>query len=258
MTDKELNDKLGAMHLRFLDDEENYARLMEEMMDYSDLVEDYGSAVVSALSDGLENRERYLAMEKALSSRSIIIEKRQLAKGERLTAADVEGQYHVVLCLDDESRHVVHFKRKQEQILYITMALCAFKNGLVDDIFLSDDPTVEEAILRLARMIYPRMKDDKLDSMLFNLKPDALFSESVQKMKAQVVKCADSTELPDEATWFVPYIHRYGQCNIYKMRMPLTQIIYPEEMQTILDALPDVSSQMKGIVKKRKSLRKRV
>ena len=67
MTDKELNYKLGAMHLRLLDDEENYARLMEEMMDYSDLVEDYGSAVVSALSDGLENRERFLAMEKALS-----------------------------------------------------------------------------------------------------------------------------------------------------------------------------------------------
>ena len=250
MKEKELTDKLGAMHLRFLDDEKNYSRLLSELEDYANTIEDYGSAVVSALAEGLNNRERYLKLENALSPRCIVIEKRQLEKGKRLSAADNEGLYHVVLCLDDETRHVVHFSRKQEQILYIITVLSAFKNGMCEDFFADYAFKYMDVFKRLAQKIYPLLGEKKLEDMIENLAPELYFSESVQKMKSPVEKCAKSTKLPDEQAWFLPYTQNIGRKKLYKMRLPLTKIVYPEEFQSIVDDLPDAADiiGLEGII----------
>lgn len=246
MKEKEIIDKLGAMHLRFLDDEKNYTRLLSELEDYVDLIDDYGGAVVSALAEGLNNRERYLKLENALSPRCIVIEKRQFEKGKRLSAADNEGLYHVVLCLDDETRHVVHFSRKQEQLLYIITLLSAFKNGMCEDFFADMSILYMDVFSQLAKKIYPLLNEKKIEDMIENLDPELYFSESVQKMKSPVEKCAKTTKLPDEQVWFVPYTQNLGRKKLYKMRLPLTKIIYPEEFQSIVDALPD-AAQMIGL-----------
>ena len=80
MTGKEINDKVGAMHFRFLDDEESYDTLLELLDDYSDRYDQYGKAVTAALEDGLQNMERYIKLENALSPRSIIIEKQEYSQ----------------------------------------------------------------------------------------------------------------------------------------------------------------------------------
>lgn len=241
MTQKELENKLGAMHLRFLDHEKNYAQLLKELNDYADLVEDYGSAVTSALAEGLNSYERFMNLDNALSPRCIVIEKRKFEKGKRLSPTDNEGLYHVVLYLDDETRHDVKFSRKQEQLLYITTLLSSFKNGMCEEFFAGNPNPYMDVHCQLAKMIYPLLNEDKIDDMIINLDPELYFSESIQKMKAPVVKCAKSTQLPDEQTWFVPYIKNIGRKKIYKMRIPPTKIIYPEEFQPIVDALPDAA-----------------
>ena len=96
MTEQELQNKIGAMHLRFLDDQKHYAEFVNLLMDYSESSDNYGQAVTSALRDGLANSEHYLRMESALSPRSIVIEKRKVAKGMNISKADVEGCYRVM------------------------------------------------------------------------------------------------------------------------------------------------------------------
>ena len=73
MTEKEINDKVGAMHFRFLDDEESYNTLLELLADYSNSYDQCGKAITAALEDGLQNMERYIRLENAFSPRSIII-----------------------------------------------------------------------------------------------------------------------------------------------------------------------------------------
>ena len=162
MTQKELENKLGAMHLRFLDHEKNYAQLLKELNDYADLVEDYGSAVTSALAESLNNYERFMNLDNALSPRCIVIEKRKFEKGKRLSA-DNEGLYHVVLYLDDETRHDVKFSRKQEQLLYITTLLSSFKNGMCEEFFAGNPNPYMDVHCQLAKMIYPLLNEDKID-----------------------------------------------------------------------------------------------
>ena len=60
MTEKEISDKIGAMHLRFKDDEKNYAKLFNLLEEYHQLSDHYGLAVKTALEDGLKNYERYM------------------------------------------------------------------------------------------------------------------------------------------------------------------------------------------------------
>ena len=85
MTKEELQNKIGAMHFRFLDDQKHYAEFVNLLMDYQEQSDNYGQAVVSALRDGIDNIERYMNMESALSPRSIIIERRKVAKGIKIS-----------------------------------------------------------------------------------------------------------------------------------------------------------------------------
>ena len=127
MTEKEISDKIGAMHLRFKDDEKNYAKLFNLLEEYHQLSDHYGLAVKAALEDGLKNYERYMDLEREISPRSIIIEKKSDSETKKIKKSDAEGYYRVVFILDDGSREVVHFGRKQSHLLYILILLCQMK-----------------------------------------------------------------------------------------------------------------------------------
>ena len=57
MTEKEIKDKVGALHQRLLDDEENYVKLINLLEEYQELSDQYGLMVSAALKDGLKNYE---------------------------------------------------------------------------------------------------------------------------------------------------------------------------------------------------------
>lgn len=76
MTEKDIHDKIGAMHQRFLDQEDQYVELLNLLAEYSDVSGYNGYTVVSALRNGLKDYERYLKLDSALSPRSIVIEKK--------------------------------------------------------------------------------------------------------------------------------------------------------------------------------------
>ena len=111
MTDKEIKDKIGALHQRLLDDEENYVKLLNLLEEYQELSEHYGLAVTSSMRDGLKNYEHYLKLESALSPRSIIIEKKGDPATKKVKKSDAEGYYRLAFIMDDGSRQVVHFGR---------------------------------------------------------------------------------------------------------------------------------------------------
>ena len=50
MTEKDIEHKVGAMHFRFLDDEDSYDTLLELLNDYSGRYDQYGKAVTAALT----------------------------------------------------------------------------------------------------------------------------------------------------------------------------------------------------------------
>lgn len=129
---KEKNrQKVGALHLRLMDDENAYSEMLAHLVNYDKDNKNYTEDVLTALRDGLVNYERYLEMENALSPRCIKIVKRSGV--EKLNAADTEGAYHVVLHFDDDTETVVHFSRKSEQLLYMLIVMCSMKNGYVSE-----------------------------------------------------------------------------------------------------------------------------
>ena len=128
---KEIQDKVGALHLRLMDDEANYHDIVGHMAYYHKDNANYSEDLLNALRDGLKNQERYMNLQNALSPRCIKIVKRP--EGEKYTAADTEGAYHVVFHFDDDSETIVHFSRKSEQLLYMLMVMTSFKNGYITD-----------------------------------------------------------------------------------------------------------------------------
>ena len=128
---KEIQDKVGALHLRLLDDETNYRDIIGHMAYYLKDNEHYSEDLLNALRDGLENHERYLNLQNALSPRCIKIVKRP--EGGKYSAADTEGAYQVVFHFDDDSERIIHFSRKSEQLLYMLMVMCNFKNGYITE-----------------------------------------------------------------------------------------------------------------------------
>lgn len=242
MITEEINNKIGAMHFRFLDDEESYATLIQHLIDYYDLYEHFGQAVTTALVDGLENIERYIKLENALSPRSIIIEKQEV------NSRDTEGAYHVVFVMDDESRYVVHFNRKQDQLLYILILLCSLKNGLLSDFFRYEariTTPVQETISRLVTMVYPYMKEKSVKQMVKDLSPDNSFTGIVQNMKGPIDGCLHKLGLSDDLYWFMPSVTNLKRKRLYRMHIPQTSIICPEEFQPIVAALPDAADYLK-------------
>lgn len=103
MTVKEIYDKIGAMHLRFQDEEDNYVQLMNLLMEYQEHSDQYGLMASAALKDGLKNYERYLKLDSALSPRSIIIEKKGDPATKKVKKSDAEGYYRVAFIMDDGS-----------------------------------------------------------------------------------------------------------------------------------------------------------
>ena len=128
MTEQELQNKIGAMHLRFLDDQVHYEEFVNVLMCYSESSDNYGQSVTAALRDGLTNSERYFRMESAISPRSIVIEKK--SKGLNVSKADIEGCYSLCFILDDERKLKMHFDRKLSHLLYILNSPLFFKKRL--------------------------------------------------------------------------------------------------------------------------------
>ena len=239
MTERELQNKIGAMHLRFLDDQEHYAEFVNLLMYYAESSDNYGQAVTSALRDGLANSERYLKMESALSPRSIVIEKRKVAKGLNISKADVEGNYCVYFILDDERKIKMRFDRKQSHLLYILILLCSLKNGLLADFFLTEDNVT--TVIQLIKLIYPYMDDKSARLMAKELASNRSFSDILQKMKVPLVDCLQQANIAGDLYWFMPYAVNLEKKRLYKMHIPQPQIVSPPEFLPIIDSLSDVS-----------------
>ncbi len=244
MTNKEIHDKVGAMHQRFLDQEDKYVELLNLLAEYSDMTNYNGHTVVSALKSGLKDYERYLELDGALSPRSIIIESKGDPATKKVKKADSEGYYRVAFIMDDGSRHVVHFGRKQTHLLYILFLLCSHKNGLLADIFSFEERQVTpvlETVARLVQMIYPQTSDTVALQIAKDLSPDHSFSDTLQKMKAPVMDCLKKAQAFDDQYWFMPDAVNLKKKQLYRMHLPHTNIICPPEFQCIIDALPDAA-----------------
>ena len=252
MTEKEIQDKIGAMHQRFLDQDDKYVQLLNLLAEYSDLSDDNGHAVISALRDGLKDYERYLRLDSALSPRSIVIEKKGDPETKKVKKSDAEGYYRVALIMDDGSRHVVHFGRKQTHLLYILFLLCSQKNGLLADFFSFEDRQVTpvmETVAQLVKIIYPQTSDAVALQMVKDLSPDHSFSDTLQKMKAPLVHCLRKANSYNEQYWYMPDAVNQKKKQLYQIRMPQANVICPPEFQPIIEALPDAADilQQDGI-----------
>lgn len=248
MTDKELNDKLGAMHLRLLDDSKSYGVFVSLLMDYAETFEDYGSAVIKALREGLENAERYLNMESALSPRAIMIEKRQVAKGLSISKADAEGFYRISFLTDDERKIKIRFDRKQSQLLYILFLMCYQKNGLLADFFIykkEDNTPVLKKVVELIQLIYPHMDEHDAMKMAKDLASDRTFTDCLQKLKASLTDSLRRAKLSDDLYWFMPYAENLSKKQLYKLHIPQANIYFPEEFLSIIEAMPDACEYLK-------------
>ena len=244
MTEKEIRDKIGAMHQRFLDQEERYVELLNLLAEYSDMSGYNGHTVVLALRNGLKDYERYLQLDSALSPRSIIIEKKGDSENQKVKKSDAEGYYRVVFITDDGSQHVVHFGRKQTHLLYILFLLCSQKNGLLADFFSFEDRQVTpvlEIVAQLVKMIYPHTSDTVALQMAKALSPSHSFSDTLQKMKAPLTKCLETANSLDDLYWFMPEAVKQKKKLLYQLHMPQANIICPPEFQSIIDALPDAA-----------------
>ena len=239
MTEKECRDKIGAMHLRFMDHPRYYAECVNLLSDYSEQSANYGNDVTSALRNGLDNADRYLQMESAISLRSVVIEKRKMSKGLTLSKKDVEGNYRLSFILDDGSKLKMRFDRKQSHLLYILIVLCSWKNGLLADFFLSDDHL--DTVIQLIQLIYPHMDDRSARLMARELSPNHSFSDIFQKMKAPLNKCLRDARKNDDLYWFMPYAVNLEKKRLYKMRLPQPQMVFPPEFAPIIKALPDAN-----------------
>ena len=252
MTEKEIQDKIGAMHQRFLDDVDKYSELLNLLAEYSDMSGYNGHTVVSALRDGLKDYERYLKLDSALSPRSIVIEKKGDPATKKVKKSDAEGYYRVAFIMDDGSRHVVHFGRKQTHLLYILFLLCSQKNGLLADIFRFEERKVTpvlEAVAQLVKLIYPQTTEMVALQMAKDLSPDHSFSDTLQKMKLPLLDCLREAHAYPDQYWYMPEAVNYKKKQLYQLHMPKTNIICPPEFQPIIDALPDAAEilQQEGI-----------
>ena len=126
------------------------------MLDYIKTYKEHmPDEVFRALEDGLKSHERMANMENALSSRFIRIERREK---DRIYDTETEGYYQVVLGFDDGGEEPVHFDKKQDQLLYILMALCSLKNGLFADFFKKTETDIREVVSRLIDLIWPNAR----------------------------------------------------------------------------------------------------
>lgn len=237
MTEQELQNKIGAMHLRFFDDQEHYEEFVNLLMCYSESSDNYGQTVTAALRDGLTNSERYFRMESAISPRSIVIEKKN--KDLNVSKADIEGSYSLYFILDDERKLKMHFDRKLSHLLYILILLCSLKKGLLADFFLSEDNL--HTVIQLIKLIYPHMDEKPARLMAKELASNRSFSDILQKMKAPLGDCLRQAQIADDLYWYMPYAVNLEKKRLYKVHIPQPQIVCPPEFLPIIETLPDAS-----------------
>ena len=237
--------KTGALHLRLMDNEELYSDMLAYLIYYYKDNEHYTNDVLSALEDGLENYSRFQKLDNALSPRFIKIEKRTLRKGEKLKANDTEGAYHIIFHFDNEKEEVVHFKRKQEQLLYMLILLSSLKNGYTAE-FLRKPTKADDkynhmmvTARQLMEMVYPA--GGAKDSIFREMDPEVSFTDIIQKMRSVISSVIKKYGDPQEERWFMPYTLNVNKKRIYQMHMEPTKIIYPEELQAIVDAMPQAN-----------------
>ena len=246
MTEKEIKDKIGAMHLLFLDDAENYVELINHLYEYQELSEHFGQKVIASLRQGLKNYERYLKLENAISPRSIIVRKKEDTL--HIKKNNAEGCYQVFFMLDDERVLRLHPDRKQCHLLYILILLCSQKSGLLADFFLLEDhqmTPVLNAVVRLVKLLYPNMDEAHAIKMAKDLASDRSFTDIYQKMKAPIANCLMKAEQVDDLYWFMPAPVNLKKKQLYKMHMPQANIVLPQEFMPIVDALPDAADYLR-------------
>ena len=269
--------KVGSMHLRLLDNEEQYSQFLAHLIYYNKDNEHYTEDVLTALEDGLEKNYRYQKLDNALSPRFIKIEERSFEEKQKMKLNDTEGAYHVLFHFDDNTECPIHFKRKQDQLLYMLILLSSLKSGYsseflrrpVKDYYEDEDGNlmkekyenackkyeqVKSTVLSLMRMVYPdgEIKEDIIKSM----DPEVYFTDIVQKMKGAVNKLLKNKGKQHEERWFMPYTINVDKKRVYQMHMEPVKILYPEDFKAILDELPmaddyvDMSSYVSEEMKK--------
>ena len=256
---KDTELKVGALHLRLMDDEEQYSKFLAHLLYYNKDNEHYTEDVLSALEDGLENYSRYQKLDNALSPRFIKIEKRVFNEEQKLKINDTEGAYHIIFHFDDESEEIVHFKRKQDQLLYMLILLSSLKSGYSSEFFrkpvkedyMDDDGDLykkafvracgryeqaKSVLLNLIDIVYPISANK--DDIIISLDPEVYFTDIIQKMKGAINKLMKDKREQLEERWFMPYTLNVDKKRVYQMYLEPTKIIYPKEFQTIIDELP--------------------
>ena len=237
---KEIEDKIGTLHLRLADNEEQYAEMLAHLVSYNRHNKHYTKDVISALEDGLENYSRFQRIDNALSARFIQIVKRSFAEGQKLKANDTEGAYHLIFHFDDNEERTVHFSRKQDQVLYMLILLTSLKNGYSSDFLRKTADSryqqVKATVGKLVETVYP--VGDASDDVIQCLDPEVYFTDCVQKMKGAISQLLAENEKQHEERWFMPYTLNSDKKRVYQMHIEPTRIIYPDEFQPIVDALP--------------------
>ena len=254
---EEIRQKIGALHLRLMDNEPDYHEIVGQLAYYLKDNEHYAEDVLNALTDGLGNHERYLGIVNALSPRCIKVVKRELPDDQTLSAADTEGAYHIVLHGDDDTETVVHFSRKSEQILYMLMLMSNTVNGYVSTFLRKPDAKDDayetrlqqydhnvKVVESLAQLVYPR-SDTK--GIVRDLDPNSSFTDILQKMRASLETSLRGNNQSDERIWFQPLFTRYGKDMVYQFLLSSANISLPEEMMKLAGKLPDANDYVEII-----------
>lgn len=246
----------GALHLRLMDDEKQYGKLLAHLIYYNKDNEHYTKDVLTALEDGLENFYRYLKLDNALYPRYIKIEKRVFDNGETLAVNDAEGNYRILFYFDDDEEMTIHFSRKQSKLLYLLILFSSLKNGFSaeflskpnkdeyedEKIYLADMKRHEETMacfMKLAKIVYP--VGPLHESIFKEMAPMISFTDINQKMRSEIKSYLKAVGLYQEEYWFMPYAINVGKKRVYQMHLGSTRILYPEEFRSIVEAMPQVN-----------------
>ena len=262
---KDTELKTGALHLRLMDDEEQYAKLLAHLINFNKDNEHYTEDVLTALEDGLKNYKRYQELDNALSPRLIKIEKRVFDNGESLAANDTDGGYQILFHFDDDTEEPVHFGRKQSKLLFLLILFSSLKNGFSaqflfkpdrddyenEDMYLSDKERYKHNManfMKLARLIYP--VGPLKERIIREMAPEISFTDINQKMRSELKAHLKTAGQNQEEYWFMPYAINIGKKRVYQMHMEPTKIIYPKEFQAVINEMPLVDEyvDMSGYV----------
>ena len=250
---KDTELKTGALHLRLMDNEEQYSDMLAYLLYYYKDNEHYTEDVLTALEDGLESFSRFQKLDNALSPRFIKIEKRVFGNGKKLAVNDTEGAYQILFHFDDDTEEYVHFSRKQSKLLFLLMLFSSLKNGYHPQFLLKPerDEYEDEAgylsarerykrtmacFMILARIIYP--VGPLKERIIREMSTEISFTDINQKMRNELKTFLKNVGQNREKYWFMPYMVNVGKKRVYQMHLEPTKILYPKEFQTLINEMP--------------------